>query len=98
MTDASGKRIILENIPTISEEMIDVSEESWDLDRLWFLIHERQQTDRTPHSVVLPIVVLRWYRKEFLIDGRSRINFWKRDGNQGPHSVLAVYKAPNGDI
>ena len=35
-----------------------------------------------------PIVILRWFNRDFLIDGTTRINLWSKMGNLGPHAVL----------
>ena len=78
-------------LPIIQEEQIVVTEESWDLGRLWPLVHQRQLTSNTPASTTSPIILVRWFDKDFLLDGRTRINHWKRTANIGPHDVLVIH-------
>lgn len=77
-------------LPVISREEFDVAREAWDLERLWKLIHGTQQTDLPPAATHHPIIVVRWDGADYLIDGRRRINRWKREGMEGPHDVLVV--------
>jgi hypothetical protein len=34
--------------------------------------------------------VLRWKGRDFLIDGHTRINLWKRAHRHGPHEVVVI--------
>jgi hypothetical protein len=78
-------------LPVISREGFDVTRESWDLDRLWELVHLTQRTDFAPAATHHPIVVVRWEGAEYLVDGRRRICRWMREGDEGPHEVLVVH-------
>jgi hypothetical protein len=84
-------------IPHVARGSLNVAEESWELDRLWGLIHETQITDVVPNSTGPAIVVLRWKGVEYLMDGRRRINGWKRNGNLGPHRVLVLHHVNQGN-
>lgn len=79
----------LQEVPVLSEEMLTVSMEHWSLDQLVNLkrTHKRNRPLSFP-----PIVVLRWFDRDFLIDGTTRINFWEEQGNVGPHAVLMIVK------
>lgn len=81
-------------LPVISREASEVTRESWGLDRLWGLIHELGHTDVPPKSTTPPVIVLRWDGVDYLIDGRRRINHWKRGAERGPHKVLVIHGRP----
>lgn len=78
---------ILLNVPLLKEEMLTVKIEQWSLQRLANLKppHGRDQL-----KSFAPIVVLHWFDQYFLLDGNSRVNFWEKAGNQGPHAVLKI--------
>lgn len=78
-------------LPVISREASEVTNESWDLDRLWSLIHALGKTDVPPRSTSPAVIVLRWEGVDFLIDGRRRVNHWKRNAEGGPHRVLVIH-------
>lgn len=71
---------------------LTVSEEKWDLEDLWRLIHTDQITSDEPDSVDPPIIVLRWENTNYLMDGRRRINSWHRDNKTGQYRVLVVHQ------
>ena len=74
----------------ITKADLSIVEDSWELPRLWKLIHPKQVTDDEPTSTQGAILALRWQRAEHLIDGRRRINHWQRVGTPGPHRVLVL--------
>ena len=76
--------------PQIKGEKLAVSAEDRSLSQLWTLIHATQVTQIPPGQVGRAIVVLRHDGREYLMDGRRRINLWKRQGTEGPHRVLVV--------
>ena len=88
----NGERLL--DVPVLSEEMLIICAEHWSLDRLVALkrSHPRYQPLSFP-----PIVVLRWFDRDFLIDGTTRINLWNKQGNEGPHAVLKIAER-KGDI
>jgi hypothetical protein len=79
-------------IPQVSRSFLNVSAESWSLEKLWNLIHPEQFTDVEPNVTNLPVIVLRWNGTDYLMDGRRRINRWKRNESIGPHRVLLVHQ------
>lgn len=85
-------------LPTLQKNALQVVEDARSLDQLWGFIHEKRKTDLQPVAIDLAIVLLRWKEEEYLIDGRRRINHWKRQGNLGPHRVLVVYAKDGNDI
>ncbi len=72
-----------------------LSVEYRDLERLWPLIHASQVTTSEPHPASGAVVVLRWSEREYLMDGRRRINQWKRNGLLGPHRSLLLENEHN---
>ena len=67
-----------------------VVEESWTLEQLLSLMHPAHSTPLEPSSTQHPLTVVRWSGENFLMDGRRRINHWKRIANEGPHRVLVL--------
>ena len=84
-------------IPQVARKSLDVSEETWSLDQLWTLIHPVQVTPDPPNAQGGAIVVLRLSGVNYLMDGRRRINEWKRTGVLGPHRVLILREAVRHD-
>ncbi len=76
--------------PQVSRQALKVSAESRSLANLWVLIHETQITSAEPGSLSPAVIVLRWNGQEYLMDGRRRINYWKRHNDVGPHRVLVL--------
>jgi hypothetical protein len=72
---------------------LDLLVEAWELDQLWLLVHASQVTAVEPVLLSGAVVVLRWDRAEYLMDGRRRINHWKRQQAHGPHRTLVVQRA-----
>lgn len=78
---------VLLSVPVLTEDVLVVSLERWPLDRLVAL--KRSHGRDRPLSFP-PLVVLRWFDRDFLIDGTTRINFWSKVANAGPHAVLKI--------
>jgi len=78
-------------LPFLPKSALEVVEDTRSLDQLWEFIHEKRKTELHPAATDMAIVLLRWKGEEYLIDGRRRINHWKRQGSLGPHRVLVVY-------
>jgi hypothetical protein len=76
----------LNALPTLSKSALEVVEGTRSLDQLWGFIHKKRKTEQQPAATDLPVVLLRWKGEEYLIDGRRRINYWKRHENLG-HTV-----------
>jgi hypothetical protein len=72
----------------LEDDHVRVLDDRWPLERLqkfqrW---HERDE----PERIDPPLVVFRGWDTECLIDGQTRVNFWGKTGNIGPHRVLVV--------
>jgi hypothetical protein len=80
---------VLLDVPTLTEVMLIVQAERWPIDRLESLTrgHTRDRPFFFP-----PIVILSWFERDFLIDGNTRVNFWSKAKNAGPHAVLRISK------
>jgi hypothetical protein len=77
-------------VPTLTEEMLLVSLEQWSLQRLQGLQIPHQRDDlRSPE----PIIILHWRNQDFVIDGNTRVNYWVKERNEGPHAVLKIEEA-----
>ena len=81
----TGETLI--SVPTLTEGMLTVRPELWTLEALRALTraHTRDRPLFFP-----PIVILRWFDRDFLIDGTTRVNLWLKHANVGPHAVLKV--------
>ena len=85
---------LLLDVPLLTENMLVVRLEQWSLPQLEAL---EPPHDRDELRSFAPIIVLNWFDRFFLIDGNTRVNFWKKIGNQGPHAVLRICEV-KGDI
>lgn len=70
------------------EALVQVVDEHWTLDQLsstrqW---HLRDK----PKYQQWPLVIFRGWNRLELVDGQTRVNRWRADGNEGPHRVLFV--------
>ena len=74
----------------ITRESHRLSVESWSPDRLWQLIQPSQVTHDPPRSAQEAVIVARFGGVDYLIDGRRRINFWKREGLPWERRVLVI--------
>lgn len=81
---------VLLEVPVLTEDMLSVTLEQWSLAQLVALEppHQRDQL-----KSFAPIIILDWFKQFFLIDGNTRVNHWKKTGNQGPHAVLRIFEA-----
>jgi len=75
-------------LPVLSQDLLDVFVENWNLEDLSSFIDPTRETDLQPAAMDCAIVVLRWEGSDYLIDGRRRINYWRRNDQSGPHRVL----------
>lgn len=78
----------------ITPETHRLSAESWNPERLWQLILPSQVTQDPPRSAQEAVIVARFDGADFLIDGRRRINYWKREGLPWERRVLVIEAAP----
>lgn len=72
-----------------------LSAESWAPERLWQLIRPWQATRDPPRSAQEAVIVARLEGEDYLIDGRRRINYWKREGLPWIRRVLVIEAAPD---
>lgn len=84
---------VLLEVPLLTEEMLDVTLEHWSLAQLVVLDPPH---DRDELKSFEPIIVLHWFGQYFLIDGNTRVNYWEKVQNQGPHAVLKIAEAKGG--
>jgi hypothetical protein len=87
---SNGETLLV--VPLLSEAMLTVCAEHWSLDRLVAL---KRSHDRSKPMFFPPIIILRWFDRDFLIDGTTRVNLWNNIGNFGPHAVLKITKREN---
>ena len=85
---------VLLDVPLLTEEMLAVTLEHWTLAQLVALEPPHARDELRSFE---PIIVLHWFRQHFLIDGNTRVNYWEKFQNQGPHAVLKIAEA-KGDI
>lgn len=78
----------------IARETHRLSAEEWEPERLWQLIRPSQITQDPPRSAQEAVIVARFEGRDYLIDGRRRINFWKREGLPWKRRVLVIEPAP----
>lgn len=78
-------------LPMITTTGMHLTLQHWNLKQLTELLHPTQKTSKVPRSTAPPIIVIRWLDKDFLIDGRTRINFWKKNNDNGPHRVIVIH-------
>lgn len=83
--DAAGDRL-----PAISPETAFAFQRPMTLADLLALVDERWLTTLEPRRVDLPVVVLLFEGTEMLVDGRRRLNRWRRNGDQGPHAAIVI--------
>lgn len=81
---------VLLEVPVLTEDMLSVTLEQWSLAQLVALEPPHQ---RDEFKSFAPIIILDWFNRFFLIDGNTRVNYWKKVGNQGPHAVLRIFEA-----
>jgi len=77
--------------PVLTAEMLSVTRERWPLERLVPLLHVDAHARARPKRDGLPILVLEWKGRHFLIDGINRINRRARDRDAGPHAVIVIH-------
>lgn len=78
----------------IARDTHHLTVEVWDPARLWQLIQPSQVTQDPPRSAQDAVIVARFEGADFLIDGRRRINYWKREGLPWERRVLVIEAAP----
>jgi hypothetical protein len=77
--------------PVLTRKMLSVTRERWPLDRLAPLVHPDAHGRARPKKDDLPVLVLEWRGRHFLIDGLNRINRRVRAREAGPHEVIVIH-------
>lgn len=77
--------------PLLTREMLSVRRERWPLERLAALLHPDAHGRAQPKKDDLPVIVLDWQGRHFLIDGLNRVNRRVRKGEPGPHEVIVIH-------
>ena len=80
-----------ENPPMLTPEMLSLTRERWPLERLAPLVHPDAHDRARPKRDNLPILVLEWSGRHYLIDGINRINRRVREQQLGPHEVIVIH-------
>ena len=74
----------------IARDTHRLSVENWQPERLWQLIQPSQVTHDPPRSAQDAVIVARLKGQDYLLDGRRRINYWKREGLPWARRVLVI--------
>lgn len=77
--------------PVLTRAMLSVTRERWPLERLAALVHPDAHGRARPKRDELPVLVLEWRGRHFLIDGQNRINRRVRNRHAGPHEVIVIH-------
>lgn len=75
---------------SFARNYVEITEETWDLPKLASLLHSSQLTTDEPTKPIGAVIVIRRGALEFLVDGRRRINHWRRNAVTGLIRVLVV--------
>lgn len=94
VTSLDGMLKLDEEPPALTRNMLSVSRERWPLERLAPLVHPDAHGRARPKVDDLPLLVLEWRGRHFLIDGLNRINRRVRDRAAGPHEVIVIHGRP----
>jgi hypothetical protein len=82
-----------EGLPRLSPETCTIRLQRWTTSKLDAIRRGKHQRDR-PRCANLPVIVVEYEGREYLIDGQTRINRWTADGNDGPHEVIVLTHIP----
>ena len=77
--------------PVLTREMLTATRERWPLERLAPLVHPDAHGRARPKKDDLPVLVLEWRGRHFLIDGLNRVNRRLRAREPGPHAVIVIH-------
>jgi hypothetical protein len=75
------------DLPVLTIDMLTVAIEHWTLAELVALEPPHPRDELKSYA---PPIVLSWFNTDFLMDGNTRVNAWKRVNNPGPHAVLRI--------
>jgi hypothetical protein len=91
VTSLDGMLKLDEQPPLLTRAMLSVTRERWPLERLASLVHPDAHGRSRPKRDDLPVLVLEWRGRHFLIDGLNRVNRRVRDREAGPHAVIVIH-------
>jgi hypothetical protein len=77
--------------PVLTRAMLHATRERWPLERLAPLVHPDAHGRSRPKRDDLPVLVLEWRGRHFLIDGLNRVNRRVRAREAGPHEVIVIH-------
>ncbi len=76
--------------PVLTRDMLSLRRERWPLERLAPLVHVDAHGRARPKRDDLPVLVLEWDGRHFLIDGLNRVNRRVRGREAGLHEVIVI--------
>lgn len=77
------------NIPHLDERTTNLRKESRTLEELKKVIR-RDCLTKGPNQVDISVVLVKWDKNEYLVDGRRRTNQWAGEGNAEAHPVIVI--------
>jgi hypothetical protein len=81
--------------PELTEAACTIAKQTWLQDRLSRLIMKKNVTKSTPAVENLPIVVVSYHGKDYLIDGHNRVNKWRKENDRRTHNVIVIMPRTN---
>lgn len=78
------------DLPSLTPKTVKISKKRWTAAELKALLTESHHTELEPENSEGAVVVVRWQNKNYLLDGRRRINCWLRSGDASSQYVLFV--------
>lgn len=91
VTSLDGMLKLESEPPVLTRAMLSAARERWPLERLAALVHPDAHGRARPKKDDLPVIVLEWRGRHFLIDGLNRINRRVRAREGGPHEVIVIH-------
>ncbi len=91
VTSLDGVLKLDEEPPVLTCAMLSLTRERWPLERLAALVHADAHGRSRPKRDDLPVLVLEWRGRHFLIDGLNRVNRRLRERDAGPHEVMVIH-------
>lgn len=77
------------NVPHLNDKTTNLRKERRTLDELKKVIR-RDCLTKDPNQTDISVVVVKWDKNEYLVDGRRRTNQWAEEGNVEPHPVIVI--------
>jgi hypothetical protein len=92
VTSLDGMLKLAAEPPVLTRAMLAARRERWPLERLASLVHEDAHGRARPKRDELPVIVLEWGGRPYLIDGLNRVNRRVRSRDAGPHEVILIHE------